>query len=102
MTEFASVYALLLLILIVSVNWRIAAIERQSAKILRLEAKLDLLLKHAGVAYNPYTTLSPDVAEALRNGQKIEAIKRYRNATGVGLKDAKDFIEEAQRHAGGA
>ncbi len=30
---------------------------------------------------------------AVASGRKIEAIKVYREATGSGLKDAKDFIE---------
>jgi ribosomal protein L7/L12 len=38
--------------------------------------------------------------EALRRGHKIEAIKLYRQATGVGLKEAKDFIDDVQRRAG--
>ena len=33
------------------------------------------------------------ISEALADGRKIEAIKIYREATGLGLKDAKDFIE---------
>jgi ribosomal protein L7/L12 len=33
---------------------------------------------------------------AMRNGEKIEAIKHYRAATGIGLKEAKDFIDAVQ------
>jgi ribosomal protein L7/L12 len=33
------------------------------------------------------------VAQALRNGNKIEAIKLLREATGVGLKEAKEAVE---------
>ena len=33
------------------------------------------------------------VYEALRKGSKIEAIKIYREATGVGLKEAKEQVE---------
>jgi hypothetical protein len=33
------------------------------------------------------------IAEELRRGRKIEAIKLYRRATGVGLKEAKDQVE---------
>lgn len=33
------------------------------------------------------------VRAALRDGNKIEAIKLYRELTGVGLKDAKDAVE---------
>jgi ribosomal protein L7/L12 len=34
-------------------------------------------------------------------GKKIRAIKYYREATGVGLKEAKDFVEEVQRRTAG-
>ena len=34
-----------------------------------------------------------EVATLLEQGQKIEAIKRYRERTGVGLKEAKDAVE---------
>lgn len=35
-----------------------------------------------------------EITDALLKGRKIEAIKIYREATGVGLKEAKEFIEE--------
>jgi hypothetical protein len=34
----------------------------------------------------------------LNRGNKIEAIKRYRELTGAGLKEAKDSIEYAEKH----
>ncbi len=34
-----------------------------------------------------------EIAGLLAEGKKIEAIKVYREATGKGLKDAKDFID---------
>ena len=37
------------------------------------------------------------VQDALREGQKIEAIKRYRELTGLGLKEAKDAVEALPR-----
>jgi ribosomal protein L7/L12 len=40
-----------------------------------------------------------ELATLLERGQKIEAIKRYRERTGVGLKEAKDAVERmAERH----
>lgn len=36
--------------------------------------------------------------DALRQGKKIEAIKRYRELTGAGLKEAKDAVEYAEKH----
>jgi ribosomal protein L7/L12 len=44
--------------------------------------------------------LPGDVAKALQAGQKIDAIKRYREVMSVSLAEAKDVIEEAQRRAG--
>ena len=67
---------------------------RESSRIYRLEAKLDLLLKHANITYDP--KVPPGVLEALQSGNKIEAIKLYRQATGVGLAEAKDRVEELQ------
>lgn len=68
----------------------------------RIEMKLDLVMQHAGVEFLPYKELSREVIDALKRGDKIAAIKSYRAATGVGLKEAKDRIEESQRRAGGA
>ena len=39
---------------------------------------------------------SPAVAEQIILGNKINAIKAYREATGAGLKDSKDMIERYQ------
>ena len=36
------------------------------------------------------------IADALRGGNKIEAIKIYRELTGVGLAEAKQAIERAE------
>jgi hypothetical protein len=65
----------------------------------RLEAKLDALLKHAGIQFDPYADVPQPVIDALRRGKKIEAIKEYRAATGAGLQEAKDYVEELQRRA---
>jgi ribosomal protein L7/L12 len=43
--------------------------------------------------------LPPGVADAIRRREKIEAIKLHRAATGAGLKESKEFIEEAFRRA---
>ncbi|MEZ4703249.1 MAG: ribosomal protein L7/L12 [Rhodothermales bacterium] len=37
------------------------------------------------------------IADLIRQGQKIEAIKALREATGVGLKEAKEEIERLER-----
>jgi ribosomal protein L7/L12 len=72
-------------------------LQKRVTTLTRVEAKLDLLLRNAGLQYDPYADLPAPVVEALRRGDKIEAIKHFRQTTGAGLKDAKEFIEEAQR-----
>ena len=42
---------------------------------------------------NRPTDLPADVIEALTQGNKIEAIKRLRVARGIGLKEAKDAVD---------
>ena len=43
--------------------------------------------------------ISAQVELALASGHKIEAIKLVRDATGMGLKEAKDFVEGLERGA---
>jgi ribosomal protein L7/L12 len=45
----------------------------------------------------PQDVLPPTVVEALESGNKVEAIKRLRGITGLGLKEAKDWIESYER-----
>jgi len=57
----------------------------------RLERKVDLILSHLGL--DPNQGVDEKVMEFMKAGQKIEAIKLYREKTGVGLKEAKDYVE---------
>jgi hypothetical protein len=99
-TAFIFVAILCVILLNALLAARLLKIESRLAKLSSMDAKLDLLLKHAGLEYDPYKGLPPAVLEAMRNGNKIEAIKRYREFAGVGLKEAKDFIEDVQRRGG--
>jgi ribosomal protein L7/L12 len=44
----------------------------------------------------PEDKLKP-IRDALLAGRKIEAIKLYREQTGFGLKESKDFVDELER-----
>jgi large subunit ribosomal protein L7/L12 len=46
---------------------------------------------------NDDTNLDAELRDLLARGRKIEAIKRYRDDTGVGLKEAKDAVEGLER-----
>lgn len=60
----------------------------------------DLSVSTAALSQAAASLLPDDVLDALRGGNRIEAIKRLREATGLGLKEAKDLVEAHE--AGGA
>lgn len=60
-----------------------------------------LSVSSAALSQTAASLLPDDVLDALRGGQRIEAIKRLREATGLGLKEAKDLIEAYEAGAAG-
>jgi hypothetical protein len=76
---------------------RLSVVERRLNRLSRLDAKVDVLLKHAGIAFDEFQDCPPDVREAIDRNETVLAIKRYRQATGAGLKEAKEFIDEVRR-----
>jgi ribosomal protein L7/L12 len=102
-SETAIAFVSLLVVLVItigSVRVLVADVQKRTRILGRVDAKLDLLLKHAGIEYDPYKDLPREIVDAVQRGEKIRAIKRYREATGVGLREARDFIEGLQRRAG--
>lgn len=76
----------------------IEAIRRHRARhggtLLAARAAIEALRWEATQAIAPATSaFEAELEQLIRAGQKIMAIKRYREATGVGLKDAKDAID---------
>lgn len=68
------------------------------ARVDELERKLDLVLHRLGLQTGEASAADQsDIIELLRQGQKIEAIKLYRERTGLGLKEAKDAVEAIER-----
>jgi ribosomal protein L7/L12 len=70
------------------------------SRISELEDKLQFLYRRLNIDYldpNAGPALAPQVQEALRRGNKIEAIKIYRELTGVGLAEAKQAIDRAEQ-----
>jgi ribosomal protein L7/L12 len=65
-------------------------------RVSRLEARLEFIYKHLGVAFAEDSRLTDDprVIEALKANKMLEAIKFYRMATNAGLEEAKSAIEE--------
>ena len=60
-----------------------------------LDQRIRLVMDHLGV--EPAPNLPPAVVEHLAQGRKLQAIKAHREATGVGLKEAKQAVEDYAR-----
>ena len=84
-------------------------------RLARIETRLEQLFEHldlrpreagaggwwggGGEGDVPDPAADPEIQDLLAKGNEIQAIKRYRELTGLGLKEAKEAIERAQ--AGG-
>lgn len=71
-----------------------ARLQRLYAPALRLERCVDALLVAQGIAVDAADDIPPGVRDAYLDGGKIAAIKVYREVAGVGLKRAKEAVEE--------
>ena len=70
------------------------------SRINELEDRLKFIYRRLNIEYadpNSDPVLSPQIQDALRRGNKIEAIKIYREMTGAGLAEAKDAIDRAEQ-----
>lgn len=71
-------------------------------RVTELEDRLQFIYRHLKIDYarpqaNADPALAPEVQEALRSGNKIGAIKIYRELTNCSLADAKDAIDRAEQ-----
>ena len=73
-----------------------ADIQLLKSRINELEDRLNFLYRRLNIEYtdsNSDPIFSPQIQDALRRGNKIEAIRIYREQTGVGLAEAKQAID---------
>ena len=89
----------LLLVALVIAGGRRGAVDREARRLAAVERKLDLIMTHLGIR-EPEPDAPGEVLQELLAGRKIHAIKAYREATGVGLKEAKDAVELLARQRG--
>ncbi len=74
-------------------------IQQLRSRVNDLEERLKLLYRHLNLQYatddlSSDPVMSPQVQDAIRRGNKIEAIKIYRELTGLGLAEAKAVIDK--------
>ena len=65
----------------------------QEMRLVILERKINLILDHLGIKDD---VQAGSVQELILRGQKIHAIKLYRELNGVGLKEAKEVVDQMQ------
>ena len=80
-------------------------IEELQRQVRRQGDLIDALYRHLGIgqlgaAGIPSAESDPTVINAINSGNKIMAIKAYRERTGVGLKEAKDAVDALARSMG--
>jgi len=83
--------------LLIVVFLLLLGMKKQISRLAHVNAKVDLLLGQAGIKYDPLAAMPREVADALKRGDKIEAIRLYRASTGAGLAEAKEIVELAQQ-----
>jgi hypothetical protein len=67
------------------------------SRLASIEAKLDSVRTHFGLAQVvPSHSVPPEVRGLVEAGRKIEAIKLYRDRSGLSLKEAKDVIDRIE------
>ncbi len=66
---------------------------RDRARLIRLERKVDAVIKHLNIDVTQFDELSAEAKSCADEGKKIEAIKVHRDQTGLGLRDAKEDVE---------
>jgi ribosomal protein L7/L12 len=59
-----------------------------------LEVKVDALIKHTGIEFNDSTLVPTEVHLAIKAGDRLKAIRLYRNITGADLKEASEVVDD--------
>ncbi len=67
--------------------------ERVNKRLRAIEEQLALLSQHAGIPYVlPGEGVPSEVKALAAAGQKLEAIKKYRELTGAGFEEANEIV----------
>ena len=70
-----------------------AHFDATNRRLAAIEAQLELISNTVGVAYaRPLAEVPEDVIELARAGDKLGAIKRYRELTGANMDQARDVV----------
>lgn len=83
----------LLMISVVTVSLAIR-MDKLEKDILNMKTKLNRISEHIGLPDPVSDELKIVLLELVSKGEEIKAVKEYRKATGAGLLEAKQYIDE--------
>lgn len=86
-----------LIILFIILNMNISALQgRQN----RIESKLNKIIEHLGIPEpsieNIDDELKDELIKLVGENKKVRAVKRVRDVTGMGLREAKDYVDRLE------
>lgn len=71
----------------------ISYLNRLQEKVTSLNKKLKKIYEHMGIEDKLEDLINEEIKALILNGEKIKAIKVYREYTGLGLKEAKEYVD---------
>lgn len=72
----------------------VSIINQLRSEIASMKIVLDRISKQGGIPDMVSEEVKGELMSLISKGKRIEAIKRYRVVTGIGLKEAKDYIDQ--------
>ena len=71
----------------------VSIISQLQSDISRMNVTLNKIAKQVGVPNTVTDEVRDELKDLVLKGKKIEAIKKYRKLTGIGLKEAKAYVD---------
>lgn len=62
-------------------------------QISRMNITLHKISKHLGLTDTVMENIDEELKALISQGKKIKAVKRYREVTGIGLKESKEYVD---------
>lgn len=86
-----------LVILFIILNMSISALQGRQD---RIESKLNKIIEHLGIPEpsieNIDDELKDELIKLVGENKKVRAVKRVRDVTGMGLREAKDYVDRLE------
>jgi len=95
MTEELLIWLLVALV----VGYVVGRLSRPShdSSLIQIDRKLTMLTEHFKLKWDPTVGVPEEVLAKIRAGNKVEAIKLYRELTGKGLKESHELVDEIDK-----